>query len=115
MLKEKIMSEKENHHIENNPEFEGLKVNEGIEQPASVSYDSVKRFLKKKRKLLPVQTYVDGILRGDITLLSKAVTLVESAKPEHQNLAQDIIKACLPYSGKSIRIGITGVPGVGKS
>jgi LAO/AO transport system kinase len=109
------MSEKENHHIENNPEFEGLKVNEGIEQPASVSNASVKRFLKKKRKLLPVQTYVDGILKGDITLLSKAVTLIESSKVEHQKIAQDIIKACLPHSGKSIRVGITGVPGVGKS
>lgn len=109
------MSEKDNHHIENSAEFEGLKVNQGIEQPASVSNASVKRFLKKKRKLLPVQAYVDGILLGDITLLSKAVTLVESSKSEHQKIAQDIIKACLPYSGNSIRVGITGVPGVGKS
>lgn len=109
------MSEKDTHHIENNPEFEGLKVNEGIEQPEPVSNDSVKRFLKKKRKLLKVDEYVNGILHGDITLLSKAVTLVESAKPEHQKLAQEIITKCLPYSGKSVRVGITGVPGVGKS
>ncbi len=109
------MSGKDTQHIENNPEFEGLKVNEGIEQPASLSNDSVKRFLKKKRKLLSVDEYVNGIFKGDITVLSKAVTLVESAKPQHQKLAQEIIKHCLPQSGKSLRIGITGVPGVGKS
>lgn len=110
------MSEKDlQDHIENNPHYKGLKVNEGIPQPDSVDNDSVKRFLKKSRKLLPVQEYVQGILDGDITLLSKAVTLVESAKPKHQKLAQEIISQCLPHSGKSIRVGITGVPGVGKS
>lgn len=109
------MSEKDAHHIENNPKFQGLKVNEGIEQPAPVSNDSVKRFLKKNRQLLPVEVYVKGILSGDITLLSKAVTLVESSRVEHQLLAQEIIKQCLPHSGNSVRIGITGVPGVGKS
>ncbi|MCY1719616.1 methylmalonyl Co-A mutase-associated GTPase MeaB [Prolixibacteraceae bacterium Z1-6] len=109
------MSEKDQHHIENNPEFQGLKVNNGIVQPEPVSNDSVKRFLQKKRKLHSADEYVAGILKGDITLLSKAVTLVESSKTEHQNLAQEIITKCLPHSGKSIRIGITGVPGVGKS
>ncbi len=110
------MSEKDlHHHIENDPDFEGLKVNKGIPQPDSVNDDSVKRFLKKNRKLLPVQEYVDGILNGDITLLSKAVTLVESSKAKHQKLAQEIITRCLPHSGNSVRVGITGVPGVGKS
>lgn len=110
------MSEKKLHqHIENESGFKGLKVNEGIPQPDSVNNDSVKRFLKKSRKLLSVKQYVDGILMGDITILSKAVTLVESANEKHQKLAQQIIAACLPHSGKSIRVGITGVPGVGKS
>ncbi len=109
------MSEKDKHHVENNPEFKGLTVNEGIEQPEPVSNDSVKRFLNKKRKLHSVEEYVNGILKGDITLLSKAVTLVESANAKHQKLAQEIIKQCLPHSGNSLRIGITGVPGVGKS
>jgi len=103
------------HHIENDPNFKGLKVNEGIPQPESVSHESVKRFLNKSRNLLPVNEYVNGILNGDITLLSKAVTLVESANTKHHQLAQDIITKCLPHSGKSIRVGITGVPGVGKS
>jgi LAO/AO transport system kinase len=108
------MSEK-TKHIENNPQFKGLKVNEGIPQPEPVDNHSVNRFLKKSRKLLSVEEYVQGILEGNITLLSKAVTLVESSKQEHQKIAQEIIMGCLPYSGKSIRIGITGVPGVGKS
>ncbi len=103
-------------HIENNPEYSGLTVNKGIEPPPWVNADSVKRFLKHKKKLSrSVQQYVDGILTGDITILSQAVTLVESSKPEHQEIAQEIIVKCLPFSGNSVRIGITGVPGVGKS
>ncbi len=102
-------------HVENNPEYKGLKVNEGIEHPGSLNEKSVKRFLRKERKLFSVQEYIDGIRAGDITILSKAVTLVESSRPEHQDIAQKIIAGCLPYSGKSVRIGITGVPGAGKS
>jgi LAO/AO transport system kinase len=103
------------NHIENHPDFIGLKVNEGIEQPEAVSQDSVKRFLKQRRKQHSPDEYLEGILKGDITILSKAVTLVESAKPEHQLVAREVISRCLPYTGKSIRIGITGVPGAGKS
>ena len=58
---------------------------------------------------------VEGIIKGDITILSRAVTLVESVAPDHQALAQEVIEKCLPYSGNSRRIGITGVPGAGKS
>lgn len=108
------MSDK-NKHIENNPEYKGLAVNEGVENPGSVTDHSIRQFVKKKRKILPVDEYVTGILSGNITLLSKAVTMVESSKQEHQQIAQEIISRCLPHSGKSIRIGITGVPGVGKS
>ncbi len=109
------MSEDSHHHIENSPDYKGLKVNAGIPQPDSVDKDSIKRFVSRKRKLLPAHEYVNGILRGDITLLSRAVTLVESSKPEHQQIAQEIITECLPHSGNSMRVGITGVPGVGKS
>ena len=103
-------------HIENDPEYSGLTVNQGIEKLPSVNAESVERFLKsKKNRFLSVQQFVDGILKGDITILSQAVTLVESSKPEHQEIAQQIIVKCLPFSGNSVRIGITGVPGVGKS
>ncbi|MEN8928463.1 MAG: methylmalonyl Co-A mutase-associated GTPase MeaB [Flavobacteriales bacterium] len=59
--------------------------------------------------------YLDGIKAKNTVVLSQAITLVESSKKEHQVLAQKIINHCLPLSGNSVRIGITGVPGVGKS
>jgi LAO/AO transport system kinase len=103
------------HHFENHPGFPGLNVNEGIEQPPQVSEESVNRFLQKRKKKMPASWYVDGILKGDIPVLSKAVTLVESSRAEHQSVASEIISSCLPHSGNSVRIGITGVPGAGKS
>jgi len=102
-------------HIENHPDFKALKVNEGIEQPAPVNEESVQRFLQKRRRQPTAEEYAAGILQGDITLLSKAVTLVESSRPEHQMIAREVIAHCLPHSGNSIRVGITGVPGAGKS
>ncbi|MBI1223712.1 MAG: methylmalonyl Co-A mutase-associated GTPase MeaB [Bacteroidetes bacterium] len=59
--------------------------------------------------------YAEGILRGDRVVLSRAITLVESSRPEHRELAQQVLEKCLPHSGNSFRIGITGPPGVGKS
>lgn len=104
------------HHVENDEQYKALAVNSGIEQPNCYDDNAIARFLEsKKKKMLTVDQYVDGILAGDRTILSKAVTLVESSKKEHYEMAQQIIERCLPHSGKSIRIGITGVPGVGKS
>lgn len=65
--------------------------------------------------MLPAAAYTEGIRSGNRTILSKAITLVESSLPKHQAIAQEVIEDCLPYAGNSIRIGITGVPGVGKS
>jgi LAO/AO transport system kinase len=106
---------KHHDHIENDPHFKGLSVNRGIEQPPSVNADAAKRFLNKKKAPLTADGYVRGILNGDITILSRAVTMVESARSDHQELAREIIEQCLPHAGKSIRLGITGVPGAGKS
>ena len=61
------------------------------------------------------ETYRQGIARGEVPALSRAITLAESTLPEHRKLAREIITWCLPRSGKSVRIGITGIPGVGKS
>ena len=105
----------DSHHIENHPDFKGLKVNEGIDQPPAVNEESVRRFLQKRKKLMSAEEFTDAILNGDIPVLSKAVTLVESSRPEHQEIAREIIRRCLPYSGNSVRVGITGVPGAGKS
>ncbi|MDH6354223.1 LAO/AO transport system kinase [Dysgonomonas sp. PH5-45] len=104
----------EHHHIENGSEFESLQVNKGVaEQPIVNPY--LKDFSRFKRKTYTASDFVEGILKGDIALLSQAVTLIESIKPEHQSVAQEVIEKCLPYSGNSIRVGITGVPGAGKS
>lgn len=92
-----------------------LKVAAGIEQPEQINTEAAGRFRKSRKKLLSTGEYVNGILLGNRTILSMAITLTESALPSHQDLAQDIIRACLPHAEKSIRIGITGVPGVGKS
>ncbi|RUT78498.1 methylmalonyl Co-A mutase-associated GTPase MeaB [Ancylomarina longa] len=104
-----------NSHIENDPTYKGLQVNSGISQPPSINPKILERLKKAKRKKYSVDDYVKGILNGDRAILSQAITLIESSKFEHQKVAQDIIERCLPYSGKSVRIGITGVPGAGKS
>ena len=87
----------------------------GISQPPSVNPDVLGRSAGKRRKKYSVDEYVEAILSGNRTILSQAITLVESSLPEHYEMAQAIIEKCLPYSSKSIRIGITGVPGAGKS
>lgn len=99
----------------NNTRNSALKVSKGVEQPSSFNPDARKRLKKSRQELMDVQSYVKGILYKNRTVLSKAITLVESSLPPHQKLAQEIIEQCLPHSGNSIRIGITGVPGVGKS
>ncbi|MDE6489710.1 MAG: methylmalonyl Co-A mutase-associated GTPase MeaB [Muribaculaceae bacterium] len=100
-------------HPENNDEYKGLTVNSGVAQPPVVN-----PYLKGRLRRKPIPSaseLVEGILKGDMTMLSRAVTLVESLSPEHQTVAQEVIEKCLPYSGNSRRIGITGVPGAGKS
>jgi LAO/AO transport system kinase len=69
----------------------------------------------KPRKRLEASEYIDGVLKGDRVILSRAITVVESNLASDKWLAKDVIQAILPHAGKSIRIGITGVPGVGKS
>lgn len=73
---------------------------------------SFKRF---KRKVWTVSEYIEGIQKRNRVALGKAITLIESKRPDHQQLGQEIIEKCLPLSGSSVRVGITGTPGVGKS
>lgn len=103
------------NNIEDNPEFKLLKVNKGVEHPGNTDDQSVLRFMQKKRKLLSAEEYITGIIEGNISILSQAITLVESSKQAHHLIAREIVTGCLPHSGKSVRLGITGVPGVGKS
>ena len=92
-----------------------LHVHDGIEQPDSINPNALNRFKLKRKVQYSVDEYVKGILSGNRTILGQTITLIESSLPEHNNLAQEIIGKCLPHSGNSIRIGITGIPGVGKS
>ncbi len=112
MLPKTFLMAKDNDHKNHDS---ALTVNEGIEQPNLVNLKAVARFRKFNRQLLKAEEYSSGIIQGNMTILSKAITLMESTKPNHHELAQKIIEQCLPHSGKSMRIGITGVPGVGKS
>ncbi|MFM1877963.1 MAG: hypothetical protein RLZZ241_829 [Bacteroidota bacterium] len=67
------------------------------------------------RHPLEIQSLLDGILSGNRAILARSITLIESTKPTDQPLASTLVEACLTHAGKSIRIGITGVPGAGKS
>jgi LAO/AO transport system kinase len=98
-------------HPENSSDYKGLKVNKGISTPAVNPY--FKRVPRKNK--LSVSEFVEGIFKGNIAILSQAVTLIESSKQEHKIIAQEIIEKCLPHTCPSIRVGITGVPGAGKS
>ena len=99
-------------HPENSCDYKGLQVNSGVgSQPSVNPY----RRPRARRRELSASEYVEGILKGDTSVLGQAVTLVESVADRHQALAQEVIEKCLPYSGNSRRIGITGVPGAGKS
>jgi LAO/AO transport system kinase len=98
-------------HPENEAIYKGLRVNRGVSAPTVNPY--FKRIPRKNKYSVP--EYVEGILKGNITILSQAVTLIESSIQEHQLLAQEIIEKCLPHTGQSVRVGFTGVPGAGKS
>lgn len=100
-------------HPENDERYIGLQVNSGVtSQPTVNPYRELHR---ARRRRLSASEYVEGILKGDVSVLGQAVTLVESTNEDHQKVAQEVIEKCLPYSGHSRRIGITGVPGAGKS
>ena len=100
------------HYPENADQYKGLTVNKGIPSPPTVNPYIRER---KKRQSFTPGEYIEQIRKGNITVLSQAVTLLESQKNEHQSVAQEVIEKCLPHSGNSVRIGITGVPGAGKS
>jgi LAO/AO transport system kinase len=92
-----------------------LQEKDGVMQPETVNSNSVKLIQQFRRKSSTAEELVQGILKGNITDLSRAITLVESTNPEHLTKANEVINGCLPHANKSVRIGITGVPGVGKS
>ncbi len=88
-----------------------LSINKGSEVSGSVNPD----FKSKRVSLRKKVEYVEGIKSGNRTILSQAITLVESSKPEYRELGLEVLEELMPLTGNSVRIGITGVPGVGKS
>ncbi|ETN96039.1 methylmalonyl-CoA mutase metallochaperone MeaB [Zhouia amylolytica] len=92
-----------------------LSEKEGVSNPENISDNSISK-LKHKRKKQPTPEELSAaIISGDKVALSRAITLIESTNPDHTQKANKIIEACLPYANNSVRLGITGVPGVGKS
>lgn len=92
-----------------------LNVSPGVSRPDQVNRDAVERFKQAGRKQYSWKEIIEGIRIGDTGMLSKGITLVESGLPGHREEAEKLITAALPFAGQSIRIGITGVPGAGKS
>ncbi len=88
-----------------------LCVQTGIAQPPNVN----PHYVRKPRRELSAREYIEGILAGNIVVLGQAITIIESSLEAHEELAAQIIEGCLPHTGNSIRVGITGVPGAGKS
>ena len=106
----------EDKHLYSNFDYESaLNVMEGVKQPQQVSNSYLERMRARRNVEPSVEEMVSGIRHGDRTVLSRAITLVESSLYAHQQKAQQVIERCIPYSGKSVRLGITGVPGAGKS
>lgn len=92
----------------------GVAVGHDGLQASGPSAQATSEKTNQRRRLSP-DDYVDGVLEQDRTILARAITLVESNAPAHIEMAQTVLKQLLPHSGNSVRIGITGVPGVGKS
>jgi len=92
-----------------------LQEKKGVSQQEIINNNSISKIKKRLKTQPKTKDFINGILKGNITALSRAITLVESKSSKHSKQANSIIKACLPKAINSIRIGITGVPGVGKS
>lgn len=88
---------------------------EGILQPKTTNDTSINKIKLQRKRQPTVKEFVAQIRKGNVTYLSRAITLIESTNPKHYKKAEQIINECLPFANQSIRIGITGVPGVGKS
>lgn len=101
--------------MKSNPTKSALTEKEGIPQPQNMSTSSAEVIQEMRKKQPSAKELIDKILAHDKSALSRAITLVESTNPVHLEKANTIIQSCLPHANKSFRIGVTGVPGVGKS
>jgi LAO/AO transport system kinase len=97
------------------PNPSALNQKPGISPPEMISTSGMQQIIQSRKKQPSASELVTGILSGNITALSRAITLIESTNSNHLAKANEVINTCLPHANQSIRIGITGVPGVGKS
>ncbi|MCB2196572.1 MAG: methylmalonyl Co-A mutase-associated GTPase MeaB [Bacteroidetes bacterium] len=110
------MAEEEKKDKNKDKKFDSaLNVQQGVDQPESINPNVIRKFRLKKKNQYTVDDYVKGVTEGNRTMLGRVITLVESSRPEHNSMANEVVEKCLPYAKKSVRVGITGVPGVGKS
>ncbi len=98
-----------------NKNITALSEKDGVSQPRSMNSSASSSIKKKRKKHLDIPVLGQELIEGNITALSRGITLVESENLNHQQKAEQLIEYCLPHANKSVRIGITGVPGVGKS
>ncbi|WP_276381478.1 methylmalonyl Co-A mutase-associated GTPase MeaB [Flavobacterium sp. H4147] len=98
-----------------NKQAGSLSEKAGISSPEITNVSAINQIKFKRRQQPTATELIAGILEGNRTALSRAITLIESTNPEHAEKANEIINGCISHANKSLRIGITGVPGVGKS
>lgn len=92
-----------------------LQEKDGVSKPATINIDKVKALKAKIKPNLEPHIISQRVINGDLVALSQAITIIESTAPKHQEVAREILQICVTENKPSIRIGITGVPGVGKS
>lgn len=92
-----------------------LNVARGVNQPSPVNEQAIEKIRSSRKTVIDPDELFSGLRSGNTNALSRAITLVESSLPGHMEIAQALIKKCLPHAGNSLRLGITGVPGAGKS
>jgi len=102
---------------ENSGDEFAVRIVNGVQSsvPQENKINSIKNDNHTKRKNLSIDDYVNGVISVDRNILARTITLIESNNASHHDIAQEVLKKLLPHSGKSLRIGITGVPGAGKS
>lgn len=92
-----------------------LSEKQGVSQPETLNRSLLNQLQSKKRQPHAIEEIVSAILTHNQTALSRGITIIESTAAKHQKQAKELIEHCLPHANRSVRIGITGVPGVGKS
>ena len=115
LLKKKSYFYTKQYSLSKNNKISALSEKDGVNKPEIISSQAAKHIQAFRKKEISATELIEKIISGDKVALSRAITLVESTNINHLEKANEVINGCLPYANKSVRIGITGVPGVGKS